>query len=253
MGKYLVTGGAAGIGGAVVETLRGEGHSVVVVDIRGGDVNADLSTSDGRSAAIRELQGSLEGGLDGFVSCAGVGPHFQPVEEIASLNFFGTIDLLQGVRSRLSQRKGAAVLVSSNTAAYERDEELARLLGSLDECGARAYCAGIEGQSAYATSKYCVATWMRNHVRDYSRDGIRLNAVAPGFTKTALTDAGRKNPEYGPMIEEFIKTIPVGFEGKPTDISAAICFLLRREASYVCGSVLFVDGGHDATLRPDLF
>tara|TARA_R110000823_G_scaffold130015_13_gene257964 strand:+ start:9087 stop:9848 length:762 start_codon:yes stop_codon:yes gene_type:complete len=253
MGKYVVTGGAAGIGGAVVDTLRGEGHTVVVVDIQGGDINADLATPEGRAAAILKLEESVEGGLDGFVSCAGVGPHFQPVEDIASLNYFGTIELLQGIRGRLAQRKGAAVLVSSNTAVYEKDQQLTALLESLDEHAARAYSATIDGQSAYATSKFCVATWMRGHVREYASEGVRLNAVAPGFTRTALTDAGRKNPEYGPMIEQFITTIPVGFEGKPNDISAAICFLLRREASYVCGSVLFVDGGHDATLRPQSF
>ena len=91
---------------------------------------------------------------------------------------------------------------------------------------------------------------MRGEAADYAREGVRMNAVAPGYTQTPMTREVEQHETYGPAIRDFLATIPVGFAGTPDDQAAATRFLLSSEARFICGAVLFVDGGHDAMLRP---
>ncbi|HCS25925.1 MAG TPA: hypothetical protein DIW43_00630, partial [Spongiibacteraceae bacterium] len=72
MGTIAMTGGATGIGAAIRELLAEAGHRLIVVDIKAADINADLSTSAGREAALAGIQAEAGGGLDGFIACAGV-------------------------------------------------------------------------------------------------------------------------------------------------------------------------------------
>lgn len=111
----------------------------------------------------------------------------------------------------------------------------------------------LEGQTAYAGSKQALARWMRRAVPMFTEKGIAINAVAPGYTETAMTQAVAKDPVYGDAIEQFVQTIPIGRPGAPEDIANAVMFLLSEQASFICGSVLFIDGGHDAVFRPDQF
>jgi NAD(P)-dependent dehydrogenase (short-subunit alcohol dehydrogenase family) len=94
---------------------------------------------------------------------------------------------------------------------------------------------------------------MRRNAARFVADGVRINAVAPGYITTALTDAGGEDPVFGPAMAAFVESIPVGRPGVPEDIAHAVAWLLSDEASFVCGSVLFVDGGHDAMLRTDSY
>ncbi len=78
-----------------------------------------------------------------------------------------------------------------------------------------------------------------------------MNAIAPGATMTPLLKVGLDHPEYGKAIRDF--KVPMGDFGTPDQIAQAVMFLLSEAASFCCGSVLFVDGGTDAMLRPDSF
>ena len=80
-----------------------------------------------------------------------------------------------------------------------------------------------------------------------------MNAVAPGYTETNMTAAGKASAEYGESIRAFAASIPIGRPGLPEDQANAVAFLLGEEASFISGAVLFVDGGHDAMFRPDRF
>ena len=97
-----------------------------------------------------------------------------------------------------------------------------------------------------------MARWVRRHApsEEWAGSGIRLNAIAPGATLTPLLQAGLDDPTFGPLIESF--PVPVGRLGDPEEIAAAIEFLLLSDARrFLCGTVLFVDGGTDAKFRAD--
>ena len=81
--------------------------------------------------------------------------------------------------------------------------------------------------------------------------GIRVNAIAPGYTATPMTAAAEADPVLGDAVRQFRRAIPVGRAGTGEDHARAVLFLLDPRASFICGSVLFVDGGTDAMQRPD--
>jgi len=254
MGIYAVTGSASGIGAAIVSKLQALGHRVIGVDLRNADINVDLATAQGRQAAIAGIQAASPDGLHGFVPCAGVGPQTSPLELIARINFFGTTVLVEALKEHLARQRGNIVLISSNSATMgEYNPGYLQALAEGDETGACQLINKLDGQTAYGGSKFAVTCWMRKHNGEYARAGIRMNAIAPGYTATALTRAGEADPQFGPAIKAFVASIPIGRPGQPEDQAEAVAFLLSPQASFVSGAVLFVDGGHDAMLRPDKF
>lgn len=253
MGTYAMTGGATGIGAAIKQNLHDAGHKVIVVDIKDADIVADLSTGDGRQAAVSAICAAASDGLDGFVACAGVAGHVPNRALIAQVNYFGVTELVAGVKDLLASKKGAVVLISSNSAPMETSEEYVNLLLEDKQEEACKAADAIEGKMAYSGSKQAVARWMRHNTADYAAAGVRMNAVAPGYTQTPMTEQVANDPTYGDAIREFVKSIPIGRPGMPEDMAKAVSFLLSPDAGFICGSVLFVDGGHDAMLRPDEF
>ena len=94
-----------------------------------------------------------------------------------------------------------------------------------------------------------MARAVRRRVTEWGAAGVRINAVAPGPFESPLLQGGRDDPVLGPLIEAL--PVPTGAIGVPDEIAAVIEFLLSPAASYVHGSIVFVDGGIDALLRPD--
>lgn len=253
MGTYAMTGGATGIGAAIKQNLLDAGHNVIVVDIKDADIVADLSTGDGRQAAISAIRDAAADGLDGFVACAGLGSHVPNHALIAKVNYFGATELVTGVKDLLASKKGAVILISSNSAPMDTSQEYVNLLLEDKEEEACKAAEGIEGQMVYSGSKQAIARWMRRNTAEYAAAGVRMNAVAPGYTETPMTEQVAKDPTYGAAIKEFVKSIPIGRPGAPEDMAKAVSFLLGPDANFICGSVLFVDGGHDAMMRPEQF
>jgi NAD(P)-dependent dehydrogenase (short-subunit alcohol dehydrogenase family) len=254
MGLYVVTGGATGIGAAIVGQLRAQQHTVIVVDIKNVDVVADLSTPAGREQAIAGVLAKAPEGLDGVVACAGLGPAVQPFSLIAKVNYFGAQSTVTGLVDAVAKKRGAIVVISSNSAPMPgTNEQYINLLLADKEQEASALIDTLDGHNAYAGSKQAITRWMRKQSTAYAARGVRINAVAPGITKTPLTDKVMSDPVLGDIIKEFGKSVPTGSIGQPDQIANAVCFLLSDKATFVCGSVLFVDGGHDAMLRPDQF
>ncbi len=253
MATYAMTGGATGIGAAIKETLRKDGHTVIVADIKDADIIADLSNEEGRQAAIDGISTACAGKLDGFIACAGVATHVPNKQLIPAVNYFGTTELVDGLAELLASSKGSVLLISSNSAPMSTDSAFVELLLDADENAALAHVEGIDGQAAYSGSKQAVARWMRRNVNRFAQQGVRINAIAPGYTQTPMTQAVEESEEYGQAIRDFMASIPVGRPGQPEDMANAASFLLSNAASFICGSVIFVDGGHDAMLRPDQF
>jgi NAD(P)-dependent dehydrogenase (short-subunit alcohol dehydrogenase family) len=253
MGTYVITGGASGIGAAIREQLEARGDSVVVVDIRDADITANLATGEGRSSAIAAIREATANGLSGLVTCAGVGSHLPDRALITRVNYFGTVALVEGLRDHLADHKASVLLIASNSAPMETRADYVEALLRGDEGAATGIAENMPSHPVYSGSKQAVIRWMRNNTRDYAAAGVRMNALAPGYTRTPLSAAVEGDPTYGEAIKAFIASIPIGRPGEPEDIANAASFLLSESAAFVCGSVLFVDGGHDAMLRPDQF
>ena len=253
-GTAVVTGSASGIGAAVRERLETDGDRVVGVDLRGQEVEADLSTPEGRTAAIDGVLAATGGAIDRLVLCAGVGSHLTDLALIPSVNYFGTFALLDGLRDALAGRPdAAAVVIASNSAQMGGFDEHPYVQAMLagDEPLARERIASENGFLAYAGSKHAVARGVRRRADAFGKAGVRLNAVAPGPTETPMVEATRQHPAFGAAMNAM--PIPLGRFAAPREIAQAIAFLLGPEASYVHGVVLYADGGNDAVLRPDRF
>ncbi len=255
MGMYAVTGAASGIGRAVTEALKADGHSVITVDLRDADVVANLAEADACATAVEDILSRAPDGLDGFVPCAGVGPDAPQRKLVPLVNYFAVVAMVEGLRPALAKRRGAVVLISSNSSRmtqYNEDYMQAMLAGDREQA-IRIVEADVDGQGAYGGSKQALARWMRRQSPEWASLGVRINAIAPGYTETAMTESGKNDPRYGQAIRDFVASIPIGRPGLPEDQANAVSFLLSERASFIAGSVLFVDGGHDAVFRPDEF
>lgn len=254
MKTYAITGGATGIGAALKQKLLSLGYRVIVIDIQQADIIADLSTIAGRHVAITELNNLASKGLDGFIPCAGLGPNTTPYSLITKVNFFGAIELISGITPLLIQRKGAVVAIASNSAALPGlDENYIAALMDENEALACDHIETLDGHNAYAGSKHALIQWVRTKAPAMIQQGVRMNVIAPGMTATPLTDKVFKDPVYGNAMQEFSALIPAGAIAHPDMVADSILFLLSPAARYICGSVLFVDGGQDASFRPRKF
>lgn len=257
MGIVAVTGSASGIGAATRTLLEARGDQVIGIDLKNAEVIADLSDSDARAAAVAEVLDRCDGALDGLVTSAGVGPPFDPATML-TINWLGTEAFLTGLRPALAASDGVAkvVAVSSNSTTTNPNipDALVDACLALDEDAAHAVLAelGREAMSlAYAGSKLAVARYVRRHAptADWAGAGIRLNAVAPGATMTPLLQSGLDDDLFGELIRGF--PVPTGGFGSPEQIAEWIAMMMSDAADFLCGSVIFVDGGTDAMVRPD--
>ncbi len=248
--NVVVTGAASGIGRATAARLGAAGWRVIGIDLHDTDVVADLSKSDERARAVREAA-ALAPALAGIVTCAGVaGSPDRTGSLLTSVNFFGTIEVLEGLRPLLADG-GAAVAISSNSTTVQPGvpADVVEACLALDESRAGQLADGHGAMATYPASKIAVAYWVRAHAvgPDWAGAGLRLNAVAPGMIDTPMIAGMRAHAETGPMLDML--PIPVGRPGRPEEIAALIEFLLGPDASFFCGSVVFCDGGSDAVLR----
>ena len=254
MGIYVVTGAASGIGMAIKTALEAEGHRVIGVDVQKSDIRADLADPDQLDSVIAEVCRRAPEGLDGLVPCAGVGAENRNKALIPQVNFFAAVALVEGLMPLLQKRRGPVVLICSNSATlmpYE-DRYVQALLNG-DREAALAFAETLAGFQLYGGGKFALGLWMRRRSTAAAQAGVRMNALAPGYTDTAMTAAGLEDEEIGPSMREFVKSIPIGHGAQPEDQANAALFLLSGKAAHIAGAVLFVDGGHDAMFRPDRF
>lgn len=252
MGTHAVTGSASGMGAAIRERIEAAGHRVLGVDLREAEVEADLSTPEGRHSAVDGIARASGGTIDGVVACAGVPGTVEPRGRIVAVNYFGAVATLDGLLPLLREgARPAAVAIASNSASVlpEAEHELVRACLGGDELGAARTAAARDGQMVYAASKLALVRAVRRRVPEWGEAGVRLNAVAPGPVPTPLLQEILDDPVVGQHVRDF--PVPLGRWGKPEEVAEAVWFLLSPSAAWIHGSTLLVDGGTDALFRPD--
>jgi NAD(P)-dependent dehydrogenase (short-subunit alcohol dehydrogenase family) len=255
MRTVAVTGSASGMGAATRAVLEADGQRVIGVDLRDADVAVDLSTAEGRADAIAAVTELCGGALDGLVTWAGIpGLTKAAGSALVSVNYFGTIAVVDGLRDCLARGDApAAVVVSSNSTLIQPGVPMnvVELCLAGDEAAACAAADAAGAVATYPAAKTAVARWARRHAtsEEWAGAGITLNAVAPGAVETPLLQQIREDEVVGQFIEGF--PIPVGRKGTPEELAHVVAFLLGPHARFFCGSFVVVDGGTDALLRAD--
>jgi len=235
----LVTGAAQGLGQALALGLAEAGADVAILDVRPGDETFQQITALGRQSRsltvdLRSLTPELAqeiiesclaqlGHLDILVNNAGItrdGLLLRMKEEdwnlVLQVNLNGTFNCIK------------AVLLSMTKQRYGRIVNIASIVGVM----------GNVGQANYAASKAAVIGLTKTVAREYASRSVTVNAVAPGFIDTAMTQG--LSTEVKDTLQ---KQIPLGRLGTPADIAAAVRFLVSDEAAYITGHVLHVNGG----------
>jgi NAD(P)-dependent dehydrogenase (short-subunit alcohol dehydrogenase family) len=259
MGTYAISGAASGMGRETARRLRDDGHAVIGVDVKDADIVADLSTPRGRSEAVDGVLAACGGKLEGAVLAAGLGParsRDRP-RQIAQVNYLGVVELLVGWRPALAAGEGAkVVVVSSNSSttvpAVPRRTVRALLAHDAEKAVRSVRLLGPAAPTMmYAASKIAVTRWVRRHavLPDWAGSGVRLNALAPGATLTPLLEEQLSTPGQAKAVRSF--PVPIGGFGDARQMADWICFMLSDSADFLCGSVVFVDGGTDALFRAD--
>jgi NAD(P)-dependent dehydrogenase (short-subunit alcohol dehydrogenase family) len=215
------------------------------------DIVADLSTPDGRRDAVARVTEQSGGVLDGVVTCAGLAAlPGRAGSLLAAVNYFGTVDLLEGLRPHL-RPGGAAVAISSNSTTVQPaiPADLVEACLRHDEMLSAEIADARGSLVTYPATKLAVAYWVRRNATgpDWAGSGIRLNAIAPGMIDTPMVAGMRADAKAGPMLDML--PIPVGRPGRPEEIAAVVELLLGPDGTFFCGSVVFCDGGSDALLR----
>ena len=224
----LVTGGAGGIGAAVVDVLETAGASVVSADLGhspeegAARIRSDVADPE----QVRELVDDMareHGGIDLVVHCAGITRDAvlwkladEDWDAVLRVNLSSAFHILKACAPHLRRSKrGSVVLIASIN-------------------GER----GKFGQANYAASKAGLIGLARTAARELGRDGARVNVVAPGFIETEMT-AKLTSEQRERAIAETV----LGCPGQPEDVAGAVLFLCSDLARHVTGQVLRVDGG----------
>ena len=258
MRTIAVTGSRSGIGAAAARMLREAGHKVIGVDLRDADINVDLSTVEGRCAAIEGVRRLADGELNGLIACAGVGSAGRNDRAILKVNYFGTADLLVSLRADLAQSHAPAAVVFASWAMLRPGRLDTVVQACLDFDEARAL-REIEGappsddpRRVYATSKYALALLARRlaPAPQWAGQGITLNIIAPALIRTPMT-APFLATAAG--MQAIMKDVPSPMPGiaEPEECADIAVYLASGAARRVTGQVFYVDGGLEALRRPD--
>ena len=219
----IVTGGAAGIGAAIVERFREEGTKVVIFDLNGAP-KVDITDYEAVKKAVADA-GPVDilinnAGWDTFRPFLKTDPAFW--QKIISINLVGAMNLLHCVLPGMVERGGGKVVSIASDAGR----------------------VGSSGEAPYSACKGGIIALTKTLAREMAGKNVRLNVVCPGLTETGMLESfmqGAGNPEK--LREAYRRAVPIGRLGKPADIPGAVLFFASDDANFITGQTLSVSGG----------
>lgn len=252
----IVTGGASGIGLAIVEELLAQGANVQMVDIHGGaakhEGNNDYHFWPTDISSAKEVHHTLDeiiqrfGRIDGLVNNAGVNFPRLLVDEKAPA---GKYELNEAAFEKMVNINQKGVFLMSQAVARQMVKQRN---GVIVNVSSESGLEGSEGQSCYAATKAALNSFTRSWSKELGKHGIRVVGIAPGI----LEKTGLRTPEYEEALawtrnitvdqlrEGYSKNaIPIGRSGRLTEVADFVCYLLSERASYITGVTTNIAGG----------
>jgi NAD(P)-dependent dehydrogenase (short-subunit alcohol dehydrogenase family) len=218
----LITGAASGIGRALLDAFRQAGYRAIGIDCAPAEGVEPLDVTD--AAAVTAFAANLDA-VGVLVNAAGVlrlRQEYDPAEftRVVDVNLTGTMRMSVACRAALASAKGTIVNIASMHAIF-----------------------GAPLSPAYAASKAGVVQLTKSLAVAWAEDGIRVNAIAPGWIETPMTAPARADAARNRAI---LERTPLGRWGTPDDIVGPALFLASDAARFITGAVLVVDGGYSA-------
>ncbi|MGI6247349.1 MAG: SDR family oxidoreductase [Pseudochelatococcus sp.] len=240
--RVLVTGGAKGLGAAIVATLAEAGFDVDFTYRSSGDAAAALAerlTADGRTVRAFPLDLADTAALDAFCTTIEEGPYYGLVHNAGQ-----SYDALAAV---MAQESAEAVMQVNFWSLTRLVKALVRPMirareGRIVAIGSVAALNGNPGNAAYAASKGALLSYLRTLTVETARRGVTVNYIAPGFIDTDML------APYAAYRANMEKQIPAGRFARVEEVAGLAAFLLSEPAAYITGAVLPVDGGLTAQI-----